>query len=64
MKTSIMTKEVAYATFQGVLLFPVFPAVSSAQKHELFKFKAEKSNIDVVVTTGPVTISRRDFYCG
>jgi len=42
MKTGIITKEVAYAAFQGVLLFPVFPAAYSSQTHDLFNFQEEK----------------------
>ena len=41
MKTGIITKDVAYAAFQGVLIFPVFPAASSSQTHHLFNFQAE-----------------------
>jgi len=41
MKTGSITKEVAYAAFQGVLQFPVSTAAFSSQTHDLFNFQAE-----------------------
>ena len=39
MKTGYLTRNVANAAFQGRLLFPVFPAVYSAQTKYLFSFQ-------------------------
>ena len=43
MKTGYPIRDVAYATFQGILLFPVFPAITCAQAPDLFDFHTENN---------------------